>query len=97
MSIYRGMRSLDMLPTMLHAALAAPHGHSASLIPFLQEGLIYALVKFIVMDDQVNSLFLLLFYSPSLLMSGWLQSTAISKFKSHCLCKFACFGKLNCT
>ena len=36
------------------AALPAPHGPSASLIPFSQEGLINALVKFIVADNQVK-------------------------------------------
>ena len=66
-------------------APAAPHGPSRSLIPFSQEGLIDALVKFIVADDQVNYLFLscfslFLFYSPSLSTSSNAVNSVTSCF-----------------
>jgi hypothetical protein len=67
------------------AALAAPCGPSSSRIPFSQEGLIDALVKFIVADDQVNYLFLLyfslfLFYLLSLSTSSNAVNSVTSCF-----------------
>jgi hypothetical protein len=54
---------------------AAPRGPSAPLIPFSQEGLIDALVKFIVADDQVSYLFI----SPVFLCSYYIHAVYLCR------------------
>lgn len=69
------------------AALVAPHGPSPSLIPFSQEGLIDALVKFIVADDQVNYRFLFCFFlSLSYSLSLSTLSNAVNSVTSCFTC-----------